>query len=1343
MLYRVTFRTFLFVTTILACAVSAVPQCTAPSFDAGIVVTAGGPGPTGEIASADLNGDGITDILVPRYGTNTVSLIFGSATGTPTVVLLTSVQRPNAVAVADFNHDGKPDLAVSHETSPSTGTFVAVILGDGAGGFGAPTDYPTSLSQPLVTADFNNDGNVDVFIGNSSTNNSQILLGTGSGGLAAPFTVNTSNNTHAVAVDLNNDGKLDLASELDGGSSLAVVLGDGTGHFGGTSFFPISRTLFGNIAAGDFNNDGKPDLVTSGQSDGISLLLGDGAGGFAPTTNVSTGFSTKGVAVGDFNGDGKLDLTTTGSNFIALLIGNGNGGFVSTTSYITNQSPTNLVTGDFNGDTRLDVSAVNCNSCTSAATIMFGDGHGSLRSVKVLNLGQSPLAIASGDLNADGKLDLAVVNISQNNVSILIGDGVGNFGPPTNFAVGNQPRSVTLGDLNGDQKLDLVTTNYVGGTATILFGDGLGGFTPPGNSLVVPGFNPDYAAIGDFNNDSKPDLAVAYASASYVSIFLGNGDGGFGSATNFTVPTNALHIAVHDLNSDGKADLAVATISGVSILLGNGTGGFGAATTLPTSSTVYDVIAEDFNRDGKADIAVMLGNTTTALIYTGDGLGGFGSPVSFTTGSGPVSATIADFNGDRDPDLATGNVSGSASVLLGDGAGGFGAAATYPAGGNTTRSIASGDFNSDGRPDLALANQSGSVSLVFNSCTATRLSVPTISISDASVSEGDTGTTTATFTVNLSAPADRTVSVSFYSAASDAQKDVDYQTVQGRLTFAPGTTTQTIAVPVAGDSLDEFDEHFSVVLAYPLNTTISKQRGEATILDNDSPPSVSIDDVSLPEGNAGTSPAVFTVTLSNVSGKPILLQYTTADGSATAGSDYASTTGTVSIAAGVLSTTIPILVNGDTFSESNETFVVNLIGAGNATLLKAAGTGTILNDDGGVQFASASFSVAEGAGVANAIVTRTGDLSGIATVDYATADSAGTNNCNVISGNASARCDYETTVGTLHFAAGESSKTISIPIIGDAYAEGNENFIITLSNSFGVAVLTPSAATITINDDETVNGVNPIDQADFFVRQHYIDFLNREADASGLAFWSNQITECQQPGASCNAVVRRINVSAAFFLSIEFQETGYLVEKLYKTAYGDALGTSNSGATHQLPVPIVRLNEFLPDTQEIGRGVVVGQTGWEQVLENNKVAFILRFVQRSRFASAFPISLTPAQFVDQLFARAGMTPSVSERASIINEFGRAGTSADNAARGRALRRVAENSTLNQAEKNKAFVLMQFFGYLRRNPNDPQDTDYTGYDFWLTKLNEFNGDFIRAEMVKAFLDSTEYRARFGP
>ena len=173
-------------------------------------------------------------------------------------------------------------------------------------------------------------------------------------------------------------------------------------------------------------------------------------------------------------------------------------------------------------------------------------------------------------------------------------------------------------------------------------------------------------------------------------------------------------------------------------------------------------------------------------------------------------------------------------------------------------------------------------------------------------------------------------------------------------------------------------------------------------------------------------------------------------------------------------------------------------------------------------------------------------------------------------------------------------------------------------------------------------------------------------------------------------------------------------------------------------MPIVRLNEFLSDTQKIGLGVVVGQGNWEQILENNKQAFTSEFVQRTRFTTAFPSSLTPAQFVDTLNSNAENPLPPAERDQLVSDL-----TGGVKTRGQVLRAVAENTNLFNAESDRAFVLMQYFGYLRRNPNDPQDTDYTGFDFWLTKLNQFNGNFINAEMVKAFLTSSEYRQRFGP
>jgi hypothetical protein len=275
-------------------------------------------------------------------------------------------------------------------------------------------------------------------------------------------------------------------------------------------------------------------------------------------------------------------------------------------------------------------------------------------------------------------------------------------------------------------------------------------------------------------------------------------------------------------------------------------------------------------------------------------------------------------------------------------------------------------------------------------------------------------------------------------------------------------------------------------------------------------------------------------------------------------------------------------------------------------------------------------------------------------------------------------------------------------------------------------------------------GTNPpqfitIDDNDFFTQEQYVDFLSRMPDSSGFNFWLGQITFCGSDTA-CTQVAR-VNTSGAFFLSIEFQQTGYLVERMYKSAYGDSSQTSTFGGSHSIPVPIIRFSEFIPDVKQIGNGVIVNQGNWQAQLEANKVAFSQTFVQRSRFTSAYLTSMTPTAFVTTLANNAGVPASDSDRTKAINEFGSATDTSDLAARGRAVRDIAENATLSQQETNRAFVLMQYFGYLRRDPNGGQDTDYTGYDFWLTKLNQFNGNFINAEMVKAFIQSSEYRNRF--
>ena len=260
----------------------------------------------------------------------------------------------------------------------------------------------------------------------------------------------------------------------------------------------------------------------------------------------------------------------------------------------------------------------------------------------------------------------------------------------------------------------------------------------------------------------------------------------------------------------------------------------------------------------------------------------------------------------------------------------------------------------------------------------------------------------------------------------------------------------------------------------------------------------------------------------------------------------------------------------------------------------------------------------------------------------------------------------------------------------------------------------------------TSGGLNPLNTTEYFVRQHYLDFLSREPDESGFNFWVNQIEGCGGD-ANCREV-RRINVSAAFFLSIEFQQTGYRVYRIYKAAYGNILNS---------PVPVT-FSEFLSDTRQVAQGVVVGQAGWEATLENNMRVFMEGFVRRSRFAAAFPPGTSPAQYVDTFNTNSGGALSTAERNQLVSDL-TTGTKT----LAEVLRAVAEDQDLYQSEFNKAFVLMQYFGYLRRNPYDPPEStlDFQGFNFWLTKLNNFGGNYQNADMVKAFLDSSEYRGRF--
>jgi hypothetical protein len=375
--------------------------------------------------------------------------------------------------------------------------------------------------------------------------------------------------------------------------------------------------------------------------------------------------------------------------------------------------------------------------------------------------------------------------------------------------------------------------------------------------------------------------------------------------------------------------------------------------------------------------------------------------------------------------------------------------------------------------------------------------------------------------------------------------------------------------------------------------------------------------------------------------------------------------------------------------------------------------------------------VTEDATFATVTVTRAGDTSAPATVDYATSD-----------GTASERSDYTTALGTLRFAVGDDVETFDVLINEDSFTEGTETVNLTLSNPSGGASLGAQAtATLQIIDDPAEPPGNAIDDPAAFVSQHYRDLLNRQQDPAGQAFWTNEITSCGTD-EGCRGH-KRENVSAAFFVSIEFQGTGFEVIRIYKATFTDSA---------QRPRGLPRYREFLKDAQEIGRGVVVGVGDWERRLAANMRDFARGWVQRPEVLAQLPDGMTGAEFVDRLFMNSGATPTQGERDAALAAFGAGGVEG----RAAALLSVTASGSVYNEQFNCGFVLMLYFGYLHRNADDAPDGDFAGLDFWLSKLDSFSlpgedvrdentalGRVRRAEMVRAFLNSAEYRQRFGP
>ena len=543
-------------------------------------------------------------------------------------------------------------------------------------------DFPTvNTPNSVIVGDFNGDGKSDLAVADYSA--VSVLLGNGDGTFQSQieYTIGTYTPDLAAA-DFNGDGKLDLAVASQTDSSVVVLLGKGDGTFSAGPVIPVLNPPQKIIVA-DFNGDKKLDVATVNSTDvmgssynSVSVLLGKGDGTFASPIEYPMDGATFSIAAGDFNGDGKLDLAVgnPGLAVLSILVGNGDGTFQAPVNYGSgtgNYVASSLVIGDLNGDGKLDIAS--CGG--SQVSVFLGNGDGTFQTHVNYGEGGSDAGwLTAADFNGDGKLDLAVSNgygggYPVPTISVLLGKGDGTFQPYVDYFTGGQPYSVTASDLNGDGKPDLVSATAAN-SVMVLIGKGDGTFSKPGE--YVGGSVPMGVTSGDFNADGKPDLAVANRGDNTVSVFLGGGDGSFAASVSYPAGPSARAVSAADLNGNNRDDLVVAdpscslifppcsTTGSVSVLTANADGTFNAAVSYPVNGYPVSVATGDFNRDGKVDVVVANANSPgTVSVFLGNGDGTLQSPIDYASAQQPMGVAVGDVNGDGKLDLVVASASGT------------------------------------------------------------------------------------------------------------------------------------------------------------------------------------------------------------------------------------------------------------------------------------------------------------------------------------------------------------------------------------------------------------------------------------------------------------------------------------------------------------------------------------------------------------------------------------------------------------------------------------------------------------------------------------------------------------
>ena len=604
-----------------------------------------------------------------------------------------------------------------------------MFLNDGSGNFTPQMTFTTGdRSKPLsvVLSDFNNDTHLDLAVTNYDGHNIGIFYGYGNGSFASliAFSTGASRPVSIAVGDFNHDHWMDIVVTNNGTNSIGVLFGSGNGSFGNLTTYATGYDSFPNfVVTADFNSDHYLDIVVANYgTDNVGVFMGYGNGSFATQITYSTNLRSipLSIAVNDFNNDGYLDIAVanSGTNTVGIFLGYGNGRFRSQTTYSTSPGsrPSSIIIGDFNQDNQLDIAVSNYETSNISISIGYGNGSFATPTMHSTGIASSPFGMTVGDFDNDNKSDIAVANFATNNIFLLIGYTMMHSQSPSAYSteLGSLPYQIAIGDFDNDTKLDLAVVNYGTANVGIFLGCGNGSFQEQITYSTGDASNPYALSVNDLDEDYRLDIITANSNTQSLGILYGYGDGKFETLVIYSTgdSSSPKWITVNDFNKDKHLDIAFIddVTETVNIILGYGNRTFGELTKYSTGSNTrpISITSGDVNDDGRLDIVVANYGTNSIAIFLGSGNGKFALFTIYSTGDNslPSMLTIADLNNDNQLDITVANPgTNSIGVFFGYGNGSFGPQQIYLTGSSSSPYwISVADLNNDHWLDLAVAN---------------------------------------------------------------------------------------------------------------------------------------------------------------------------------------------------------------------------------------------------------------------------------------------------------------------------------------------------------------------------------------------------------------------------------------------------------------------------------------------------------------------------------------------------------------------------------------------------------------------------------------------------------------